>query len=76
MLYAQLNELDKAQVDYEALYSGKTTFTLEVEKGLADVYFRQKKFRDAARHYRNLLAKVPEDSPDYRFIKERLKEID
>jgi tetratricopeptide (TPR) repeat protein len=76
MLYSQLNDLDRAQADFETLHVGKSNSPIQVELGLADVYYRKKNFKDATRLYRELLKKLPEGSPDHQLVQKRLQEID
>jgi tetratricopeptide (TPR) repeat protein len=66
-------QLDEAQRDFDALYSGAGSRSPQVLFGLAETHFKRKNRKDALRLYRMVEEILPEQDAERRTIQERIK---
>jgi tetratricopeptide (TPR) repeat protein len=76
LVQAAAGNLDGAEKDFEALQSGKGRAKVQVTLGLADIYVRKKRTKDAVRLYRQLEKTLSKESAEYRLVTDRLKQLD
>ncbi len=74
--HAAAGNLDFAQKDYETLREGRSSAANVVTLGLADILFRKKNNREALRLYRQVLKTLPESSPDWKLVTDRIRQLD
>jgi tetratricopeptide (TPR) repeat protein len=71
----QLDRLDDARRDYDALARKMLKIPHTVHYGLAEVAWRQKSRKDALKHYEDYVKVAPPDTAEYREVQQRIKRL-